>query len=107
MRSAASHIHDYSTAIECSELTPQSRTMPWICAYFATDADAKAYGHGGEAVMHGVRVVGSTSSVACRHYVGRLLAFAYIKPEAAAPRTALEVVVVNEARKAVVLGETA
>ena len=57
--------------------------------------------------MHGVYVVGSTSSVACRHYVGKFLAFAYIKSEAAAPRTALEVVVVNEARKAVVLGEAA
>ena len=107
MRSALSRIHDCSTAIECSELTPQSGTMPWICAYFAIDADAKAYGHGGEAVMHNVRVVGSTSSVACRHSVGKALAFAYIKPEAAAPGTALEVVVLNEARKAVVLGEAA
>jgi dimethylglycine dehydrogenase len=107
MRSAASRIHDCSTAIECSELTPQSGTMPWICAYLAIDAAGKANGHGGEAVMHDGRVVGSTSSVAYGHSVGKVLAFAYIKPEAAAPGTALEVVVMNEARKAVVLGEAA
>ena len=107
MRSAASRIHDCSTAIKCSELKPQSGTMPGIFAYFAIDADAKAYGHGGEAVMHGVRVVGSTSSVAYGHSVGKVLAFAYIKPEAAVAGTALEVVVMNEARKAVVLGEAA
>jgi len=81
--------------------------MLWICAYFAIDADAKAYGHGGEAVMHGVRVVGSTSSVACGHSGGKVLAFAHIKSEAGAPGTALEAVVVDEARKAVVLGEAA
>ena len=57
--------------------------------------------------MNGVRVVSSTSSVACRHFVGKILAFAYIKTEAAAPGTALEVVVVNEARKVIVLGEAA
>ncbi|GIS11583.1 MAG: hypothetical protein CM15mP115_07340 [Alphaproteobacteria bacterium] len=75
--------------------------------YLAIDADGKADGHGGEAVMHDGRVVGSTSSVAYGHSVGKVLAFAYIKPEAAAPGTALEVVVMNEARKAVVLGEAA
>ena len=41
------------------------------------------------------------------HSVGKVLAFAYIKPEAAAPGTALQVVVMNEAGKAVVLGEAA
>ena len=79
--------------------------MPWICAYLAIDADGKADGHGGEAVMHGVRIVGSTSSVAYRHSVGKVLTFAFIRPEVAAPGTALEVVVMNEARKAGVLGE--
>ena len=74
--------------------------MPWICAYLAIDANGKA-------VMHNGRVVGSTSSVAYGHSVGKVLAFAYIKPEAAAPGTELEVMVMNEARKAVVLGEAA
>ena len=53
--------------------------------------------------MHDGRVVGSTGSVAYVHSVGKVLAFAYFEPEAAAPGTALEVVVMNEARKAVVL----
>ena len=90
-----------------SQQAAEASTMPWICAYLAIDADGKADGHGGEAVMHDGRVVGSTSSVAYGHSVGNVLAFAYIKPEAAAPGTALEVVVMNEARKAVVLGEAA
>ena len=90
-----------------SQQAAEAGTMPWICAYLAIDADGKADGHGGEAVMHDGRVVGSTSSVAYGHSVGKVLAFAYIKPEAAAPGTALEVVVMNEARKAVVLGEAA
>ena len=90
-----------------SRQAAEAGTMPWICAYLAIDADGKADGHGGEAVMHDGRVVGSTSSVAYGHSVGKVLAFAYIKPEAAAPGTALEVVVMNEARKAVVLGEAA
>ena len=84
---------------------PEAGTMPWICAYLAIDTDGKADGHGGEAVMHDGRVVGSTSSVAYGHSVGKVLAFAYIKPEAAAPGTALEVVVMNGVRQAVVLGE--
>ena len=75
--------------------------MPWICAYLAIYAD----GHGGKAVMHDGHVVGSTSSVAYGHSVGKVFAFDYIKPEAAAPGTALEVMVMNETRKAVVLGE--
>ena len=107
MRSAASRVPDCSTALKCSELTPQAGTMTWICAYLAIDADGKADGHGGETVMHDGRVVGSTSSVAYEHSVGKVLGFTYIKPEAAAPGTALEVVVMNEARKAVVLGEAA
>ena len=44
----------------------------------------------------------STSSVAYGHFIGKALAFAYIKPEAAAPGTALEAVIMNEARKAAV-----
>ena len=57
--------------------------------------------------MHDGRAGGSTSSVAYAHSVCKALAFAYIKPEAAAPGTSLEVVVMNGVRKAVVLGEAA
>ena len=52
-------------------------------------------------------VVGSTSSVAYAPTVGKILAFAYIKPEAAAPGTSLEVVIQGAARQAVVLGAPA
>ena len=82
--------------------------MPWVCAYLSIETGGDyldADGHGGEAVLMGGKVVGSTSSVAYGHSVGSLLAFAYIKPEAAAPGTALEVVVMNEVRGATVLGE--
>ena len=81
--------------------------MPWICAYLAIDADDAEDGHGGEAVMLNGKVVGATSSVAYGHSVGKLLAFAYIKPHAAKPGTKLEVVVMNGVRNAEVLGEAA
>jgi dimethylglycine dehydrogenase len=43
-------------------------------------------GHGGEAVLlDGEPVVGSTASVAYRPHGRQILAFAYLKPEAASP----------------------
>lgn len=81
--------------------------LPWTCAYLAFDADGEMDGHGGEAVLMDGNVVGSTSSVAYGHTVGKVLAFAYIKPEAATPGQNLEVVVMGQPRPAVVLGEPA
>ena len=81
--------------------------MPWVCAYLAIDPDDAEDGHGGEAVMLDGNVVGSTSSVVYGHTVGKLLAFAYIKPQAAKPGTKLQVVVMNAVRDAEVLGEAA
>ncbi len=52
-------------------------------------------------------VVGSTASVAYGHTVGKILAFAYIKPEAAEAGTVLEVVIHGKPRAARVLGEPA
>ena len=57
--------------------------------------------------MLGGQVVGSTASVAYGPTVGKVLAFAYIKPEAAKPDTALEVVIHGTPRAARVLGEPA
>ena len=57
--------------------------LPWICAYLEIEPDGAVDGHGGEAVLMDGAVVGSTSSVAYGHSVGKILAFAYIKPEAA------------------------
>ncbi len=62
-------------------MTPQAGTMPWICAYLAIEVDC----HGGDDAMRDGRTGGSTSSVAYGHSVCKALAFAYIKPEAAAP----------------------
>jgi dimethylglycine dehydrogenase len=82
-------------------------TLPWICTYMAIDTDGVCDGHGGEAVLRDGEVVGSTSSIVYGHSVGKVLAFAYVKPHAAAPGTELEVVVMNAPRRAIVLGEAA
>ncbi len=79
--------------------------LPWVCAYLEIEPDGVEDGHGGEAVMLDGKVVGSTASVAYGHTVGEILAFAYIKPHAATPGTALEVVVAGHPRAAKVLGE--
>jgi dimethylglycine dehydrogenase len=81
--------------------------LPWVCAYLEIEPDGEIDGHGGEAVMLDGRVVGSTASVVYGHTVGKILAFAYIKPEAATPGTALQVVVHGSPRAARVLGEPA
>ncbi|CUH43650.1 FAD-dependent oxidoreductase [Ruegeria atlantica] len=81
--------------------------LPWVCAYLEIEPDGEIDGHGGEAVMLDGRVVGSTASVVYGHTVGKILAFAYIKPEAAAPGTELQVVIHGQPRAARVLGEPA
>ena len=48
-----------------------------------------------------------TASVAYGHTVGKILAFAYLKPDAAQPGTALEVVIHGAPRAARVLAEPA
>ena len=96
-----------------AEATRQSRdaaaagTLPWICTYLAIDADGVCDGYGGEAVLCDGEVVGSTSSITYGHSIGKVLAFAYVKPHAADPGTELEVVVMNTPRRAIVLGEAA
>ena len=81
--------------------------LPWVCAYLEIEPDGHADGHGGEAVLHNGRVIGSTASVAYGPTVGKILAFAYVKPEAAEPGTALEVIIHGSPRAARVLAEPA
>lgn len=81
--------------------------LPWICAYLEIEPDGVEDGHGGEAVLLEGAVVGSTASVAYGHTVGKILAFAYIKPHVATPGTSLKVVIAGEPRAAKVLGEAA
>ena len=81
--------------------------LRWVCAYLEIDPDGRADGHGGEAVTWEGRNVGSTASVAYGPAIGKILAFAYIEPEAAKPGTALEVTIHGAPRAARVLGAPA
>ncbi|GAA6191597.1 FAD-dependent oxidoreductase [Phaeobacter sp. NW0010-22] len=81
--------------------------LPWVCAYLEIEPDGIADGQGGEAVLHNGTVVGSTASVAYGPTVGKILAFAYVKPEAAIPDTVLEVIIQGSSRAARVLAEAA
>jgi len=77
--------------------------LPWLCAYLEVEADGRSDGNGGEAVLAGRRQVGAVSSIAFGHSVGKLLAFAYLRPDCARPGTALEILIMGEPRKARVL----
>ena len=79
--------------------------LPWICAYLEVDGDGVSDGNGGEAVFGGGQQIGQISSIAWGHTTGKLLAFAYIVPEFAAPGTGLEVMVMGRRRTARVLAE--
>ncbi len=64
-------------------------------------------GNGGEAIRMGNTIGGSTSSIAFGHTLGKVLAFAYVQPQAAVPGTVLDVFLNEAWRSAVVLGEAA
>jgi dimethylglycine dehydrogenase len=83
------------------------QNAPWRCVYLAIEPDGETDGHGGEAVLVNGARVGATSSVAYGHSVGKILAFAYVKPEAARPGTDIEVVIMGEPRPATVLEDAA
>jgi dimethylglycine dehydrogenase len=87
--------------------TLNSDNLPWICAYLEIEPDGIEDGHGGEAVMVNGTVVGSTASVAFGHTVGKILAFAYVKPHVAKPGTEVEVIIAGRSRTGRVLGEPA
>ncbi len=82
----------------------ETDNLPWICACLEIEPDGVEDGHGNEAVLLDGAVVGSTTSVVYGHTVGRILAFAYIKPRAATPGTALDVIIAGRARPAKALG---
>ena len=81
--------------------------LPWVCAYLAIEADGNIDGNGSEAVFVDGQSVGLTSSVAYGHSVGKILAFAYMKPEAAAPATDVEVMLLGKLRPGKVLADAA
>ena len=88
-----------------TEASLNSNDQPWTCAHIAVEADGHHDGHGGEAILVDGKVVGATSSMAYGHSVGKIVGFAYMKPEAAEPGTEIDVVIMNEKRKGVVMGE--
>ena len=88
-----------------TEASLNANSKPWHCAYIAVEPDGQFDGHGGEAVMVDGQVVGSTSSMAYGHSVGKIMGFAYMKPEAAKPGTEIEVMIMNSPRKGVVMGD--
>ncbi len=90
-----------------SETLANLTHLPWVCAYLDIEPDGVFDGHGGEAVLKDGKVVGSTASVVYGHSVGRILAFAYIKPDAAILGTKLEVMIAGKPRAASVLGAPA
>lgn len=79
--------------------------LPWVCAYLSIETNGAEDGHGGEAVLLNNKVVGSTASVTYGHTVGKILAFAYIKPFAAKAGTSLKVVIAGSPRQAQVLNK--
>lgn len=80
---------------------------PWVCAYLDIEPDGQHDGHGGEAVLCQGQVVGSTSSIACSPTLNRVLAFAYVKPEAAQEGTMVNVLIAGQPRDGRVLGAAA
>ncbi|MBC6441509.1 MAG: FAD-dependent oxidoreductase [Rhodospirillales bacterium] len=90
-----------------TEASAAANRLPWVCAYLEIEPDGDTDGHGGEAVQLGGRTVGTTSSIAFGHTVGKILAFAYVQPEAAEPGTELDVVIMGKPRRARVLAEPA
>ena len=79
--------------------------LPWVCAYLAIEGDSITTATEAEAVLMNGEKVGSTSSMAYGYTAEKIMAFAYITPEAASLGQALEVVIANSPRAAMVLGE--
>jgi dimethylglycine dehydrogenase len=75
-----------------------------VIAYLEIDAD-DSDALGGEAVYCDGARVGSVSSAAFGPVTGKSLAFAFVKPHAARPGTALEVTIFGDRRPATVLAE--
>lgn len=87
--------------------TALAATPRWLCAYLEVEADGISDGNGGEAVVLEGRLVGSVTSIAYSHTIGKILAFAYVAPETAVADTELEVMIMGEPRKARIRTEPA
>jgi dimethylglycine dehydrogenase len=81
--------------------------MRWVCAYLEIEPDGVEDGHGGEPIMVDGKVMGSTASVAYGHTVGKILAFAYVRPEVNVAGKEVSVLISGEPRSARILGDAA
>ena len=81
--------------------------LPEVCEYLVIETYASIDGNGSEAVAVDGQPVGLLSSVTYRHSVGKILGFAYLKPEAAVPRTDVEVMLLGALRLEKVLADAA
>ena len=79
--------------------------LPWVCAYLEIEPDGVHDGHGGEPILVAGEKVGSTASVAFSPTYGKILAFAFIKPQAAVPGTTIEVVIAGKSRTGRILAD--
>lgn len=64
-------------------------------------------GHGGEPIIVDGTVIGSTASVAYGHTVGKILAFAYVRPQVNVVGKEVSVLIAGEPRAARILGDAA
>ncbi|MEO1725316.1 MAG: aminomethyltransferase family protein, partial [Pseudomonadota bacterium] len=85
----------------------EAATPRWKCVYLEVEDNGLADGNGGEAVLADGTQIGTVSSIAFGHRTRKLLAFAYVKPEHAAPGTTLDVVIMGDPRPATVLADAA
>ena len=81
--------------------------LRWVCAYLEIDPDGQHDGHGGEPVLIDGTVVGSTASGVYGQTVGKILAFAYIRPQANIPGQEVDLVIAGAPRKGRILGAAA
>ena len=81
--------------------------MRWVCAYLEIEPDGVEDGHGGEPIMVDGKVMGSTASVAYGHTVGKILAFAYVRPEVNVAGKEVRGLISGEPRAARILGDAA
>ena len=80
-------------------------TMKWICAYGAIEPDGIEDGQGGEPIIVGGEVVGSTASVAYSPTYDTILVFAYVRPDTARPGTKFKTLIAGRLRKGRILAE--
>ncbi|MEO1600899.1 MAG: FAD-dependent oxidoreductase [Pseudomonadota bacterium] len=83
-----------------ASLAPPTR---WVLALLRLDEPAEADPLGSEAVLRGGLPVGAVSSAGYGYGIGACLAWAYLKPGLATHGTALEVMVLGQARAATVI----